>query len=94
MWEAELYRIKGQLLLLQGEAESEVEACYKKAVAVARAQEAKSFELRAAMSLGRLWQSQGKNKEAKEMLDKVYSWFTEGFETKDLREAKQLLAEL
>ncbi|RIK71195.1 hypothetical protein DCC62_22095 [candidate division KSB1 bacterium] len=94
MWEAELHRIKGELLLLQGEAESEVEACYEKALAVARKQEAKSFELRAAMSLGRLWQSQGKNEQAKELLNKVYNWFTEGFETRDLREAKQLLAEL
>ncbi len=94
MWEAELHRIKGELLLMQSKAESEIEACYKKAMEVARAQEAKSLELRAVMSLSRLWQSQGKNKEAKEMLDKIYSWFTEGFKTKDLREAKQLLAEL
>jgi len=93
MWEAELHRIKGELLLLS-KAESEVEDCYEKALEVARAQEAKSFELRAAMSLGQLWQSQGKQKQAKKMLNKVYSWFTEGFETKDLRDAKQLLAEL
>ena len=78
----------GKLLLVQGEAESDVEACYEKALEVARKSEAKSFELRAVMSLSRLRQSQGKNKEAKDMLNQVYSWFTEGFETKDLRDAK------
>jgi tetratricopeptide (TPR) repeat protein len=92
--EAELHRIKGELLLQQGSAASDVQSCYEKALKVARAQEAKSYEMRAAMSLVRLWQSQGKNKQAKEMLNKIYSWFTEGFETRDLREAKQLLAEL
>ena len=73
---------------------AEVETCYQKALDVARKQEARSFELRAAMSLGRLWQSQGKNKEAEKLLSEVYSWFTEGFETRDLLAAKQLREEL
>ena len=94
MWEAELHRIKGELLHQQGAAESEVEACYKKAQEIARTQEAKSLELRAAMSLGRLWQRQGKHKQAKKLLNEIYGWFTEGFETRDLCAAKQLLAEL
>ena len=92
--EAETYRIKGELLLLKGNSASDVQSCYEKALEVARAQEAKSYELRAAMSLARLWQSQGKKKQAKGVLDKIYGWFTEGFETRDLRDAKQLLAEL
>jgi len=93
-WEAELYRIKGDLLLQQGEVESEIEPCYENSLEIARAQEAKSFELRAVMSLARLWQNQGKSKEARKMLDEIYGWFTEGFETRDLREAKKLLSEL
>lgn len=92
--EAETYRIKGELLLLKGNTASDLQSCYEKALEVARAQEAKSYELRAAMSLARLWQSHGKKKQAKDMLNKIYGWFTEGFETRDLRDAKQLLAEL
>jgi predicted ATPase len=94
MWEAELHRIKGELLLMQGVAASEVEACYDKALEVARRQEAKSFELRAAMSLSRLWQQQGKREQAHALLGEVYSWFTEGFDTRDLQEAKALLERL
>jgi hypothetical protein len=71
----------------------EAEACFQKAIEVARQQQAKSLELRAAMSLARLWQ-QGKKEEARAMLAEIYGWFTEGFGTKDLQEAKALLAEL
>ena len=94
---AELYRLKGQLLLeVQGAKSKEMEAetYFQKAIAVAQHQEAKSWELRAATSLARFWQQQGKRAEAHELLAPVYNWFTEGFETKDLQEAKALLAEL
>jgi predicted ATPase len=72
----------------------EAEAFFQKALNVARQQEAKSFELRAATSLARLWQRQGKTTEAHELLTPVYNWFTEGFDTADLKDAKALLAEL
>ena len=94
MWEAELHRLKGEMLLLQGAPEAEIEACYQQALKTARSQEAKSFELRAAMSLSRLWQSRGEGHRSRDLLDDVYSWFTEGFDTRDLREARQLLADL
>jgi len=74
---------------LQGEAE----ACFLKAIEIARKQQAKSLELRAATSLARLWQQQGKTTEAHQMLSELYNWFTEGFDTKDLQEAKALLEE-
>ncbi|MGH7965997.1 MAG: hypothetical protein ACRERD_29970, partial [Candidatus Binatia bacterium] len=74
--------------------EREVEACFHKAIAIAREQKARSLELRAVVSLSRLWQSQGKKKEARELLAPIYGWFTEGFGTKDLQEAKALLEEL
>jgi predicted ATPase len=74
--------------------ESEAEECFLKAIAVAKKQQAKSWELRAAMSLVRLWQQQGKKEEARRLLAEVYNWFTEGFDTKDLQEAKALLDEL
>jgi predicted ATPase len=74
--------------------EREVEVCFLKAIEVARSQQAKSWELRASTSLARLWQSQGKKAEAHQMLAEIYGWFTEGFETKDLQDAKALLAEL
>jgi predicted ATPase len=76
------------------QAEAEAEACFLKAIEIAQRQQAKSLELRAAMSLSRLWQSQGKKEEARQMLTEVYGWFTEGFDTKDLQEAKMLLEEL
>jgi predicted ATPase/class 3 adenylate cyclase len=91
--EAELYRLKGELLLGRAP-EHATEACFHQALDVARRQQAKSWELRAAMSLSRLWQQQGKRDEARELLAPVYGWFTEGFETADLQEAKALLAEL
>jgi predicted ATPase len=76
------------------EAEAEAEACFLKAIAIARQQQAKSWELRASTSLARLWQQQDKKREAHQMLSKIYNWFTEGFDTKDLQEAKALLEEL
>jgi predicted ATPase len=125
-YEAELYRLKGQLTLQKlsvassqlseksrvGSAhhdvtgveagtvggahptEEEAEACFLKALDVARQQQAKSLELRAATSLARLWRQQGKTAEARALLTPVYSWFTEGFDTKDLQEAKALIEEL
>jgi predicted ATPase len=72
----------------------EAEAHFHKAIAVARRQSAKMLELRAVMSLARLWRQQGKREEAHQMLAKIYGWFTEGFDTKDLQEAKALLEEL
>jgi len=98
-YEAELYRLKGELTL-QSEVQSpkskveEAEECFQKAIDIARRQSAKSLELRAVMSLSRLWQQQGKQAEAHKLLSDVYNWFTEGFDTKDLQEAKALLAAL
>jgi predicted ATPase len=96
-YEAELHRLKGELLMAQeghkGKTE-EVEKCFLQALAVARHQQAKSLELRAATSFARLWQQQGKQKEAHAMLAEIYNWFTEGFDTKDLQGAKALLEEL
>jgi predicted ATPase len=94
-YRAELYRLKGELLLTRSMARTgEAEACFQEALAVARHQHAKSWELRAALSLARLWQRQGKRAAAQELLVPVYAWFTEGFETADLQEAKGLLEEL
>ena len=126
-YEAELYRIKGELTLQssvqrlgsrvktgpqsrvhspksskatsqilnpQSHAEVEAEECFRKAIEIAQKQQAKSWELRTATSLARLWQVQGKRKEALDLLKPVYEWFTEGFDTKDLKEAKALLEEL
>jgi tetratricopeptide (TPR) repeat protein len=108
--EAELYRLKGELSLpsdsrgrgpkgrqravLRSTAEAEAEACFHKAIKIARRQSAKMIELRATVSLSRLWQQQGKKAEARKMLVEIYGWFTEGFDTKDLQEAKALLNEL
>jgi predicted ATPase len=98
-YDAELYRLKGEITLQsQGESPKsqveEAEACFLNAIKVARKQQAKSLELRAVMSLARLWQHQGKQKEAHEMLVEIYNWFTEGFDTKDLQDAKRLVEEL
>jgi len=90
-WEAELHRLKGELLLRQASPTKEVEACFRQAIEIARQQQAKSLELRAATSLSRLWQQQGKRDEARALLAPVYGWFTEGFDTIDLQEAKALL---
>jgi predicted ATPase len=92
---AEVYRIQGELLLRQAVPDaSQAEACFQRALTVARRQQARSWELRAAMSLSRLWQQQGKRAEARELLAPVYGWFTEGFETADLQDARALLDEL
>jgi class 3 adenylate cyclase/predicted ATPase len=94
-WEAEICRLRGVLLLRQtGTPPTEAEAWLQRALNVARRQEAKSLELRAAMSLSRLWQQQGKPGEAHTLLAPIYGWFTEGFDTADLQEAKALLKEL
>jgi tetratricopeptide (TPR) repeat protein len=124
-YEAELYRLKGELTLQQWQVESqkskvpnpqhltpstqgEAEACFLKAIEIARQQQAKSWELRAVMSLARLWQQQALEQgagsleqgararldDARNMLSEIYAWFTEGFDTKDLQEAKMLLEEL
>jgi len=93
-WAAELHRLQGELLLAQAGDRPQVpeaEACLHQALDVARHQQAKSWELRAAMSLARLWQRQGKRQEAYDLLTPVYGWFTEGFDTADLQEAKALL---
>jgi predicted ATPase len=95
IWEAEIHRLKGKLLLARSaEHQGEAEACFHEALDIARRQEAKSLELRAAMSLSRLWQQQGKQAEARALLAPIYEWFTEGFDTADLQEAKALLKEL
>jgi predicted ATPase len=111
VWEAELYRLTGELLRMgerekggKGEeishsptpplAPSSPEACFHKAIEIARKQQAKSLELRATTSLARLWQQQGKQHEARNMLSEIYGWFTEGFDTADLKETKALLEAL
>src|SRR5262249_35713242 len=94
-WEAELHRLKGELLLaLSTDKTTEAEACFHQALDIARRQEAKSLELRAATSLSRLWQQQGKRAASYDLLAPVYGWFTEGFDTADLQKAKALLDEL
>jgi predicted ATPase len=94
-WEAEIHRLRGVLLLQQPEtSQAEAEAWLRRALDVARRLEAKSLELRAAMSLARLWQQQGRRAEARNLLAPIYGWFTEGFDTADLQEAKALLEEL
>jgi predicted ATPase len=113
-YEAELYRLKGELTLqkefkVQGskfqvpntqhptpstQATEEAEKCFLKAIEIAQKQQAKSLELRATVSLARLWQSHGKHPAARDMLSAIYHWFTEGFDTKDLQEAKGLLEDL
>ena len=93
--EAELYRLKGTLLLKQAVPDAaQAEACFQQALTVARHQQAKAWELRAATSLARLWPRQGKRHAAYDLLAPVYGWFTEGFDTADLQEAKALLEEL
>ena len=94
-WEAELHRLRGALLLQHSVPDAQqAAACFHQALDVARHQQATSLELRAAISLSRLWQQQGKCAEAYELLAPIYGWFTEGFDTVDLQEAKALLEEL
>ena len=93
--ESEVYRVAGEIALKSPEPDvAKAESYFERALAVARQQQAKSWELRAAMSLARLWHDQGKPQQAREMLAPVYGWFTEGFDTRDLKEAKALLEEL
>jgi predicted ATPase len=98
-YEAEMYRLKGTLTL-QSKVQDpksqvqEAEECFHKAIEIACHQQAKSWELRASTNLARLWQQQGKRAEAHKLLSEIYNWFTEGFDTKDLQEAKALLEEL
>jgi predicted ATPase len=92
-WDAELLRLKGKLLAKSSQcnAPQQVEACYREALAVARRQQARSLELRAAMDLARFWRDQGARIEARDILAPIYGSFTEGFDTPDLNEAKALL---
>jgi predicted ATPase len=98
--EAELYRLKGELTLMQrtkhlsSGVEQEVEECFRRALEISRRQQAKSLELRAVMSLSRLWQQLAKKDQARQMLAEIYGWFSEGFDTKDLKDAKALLEQL
>jgi predicted ATPase len=92
-WEAEIYRVKGELLL-ESQKSSEAETCFRRAIEIARRQSAKSLELRATTSLARLLDKQRKQDEARRMLGEIYGWFTEGFDTADLKDAKALLEEL
>jgi predicted ATPase len=92
---AEAYRLQGELLQsLSQDHHEEAEICFHQALAIARRQQAKSWELRAAMSLSQLWQQQGKREAPRQLLAPIYSWFTEGFDTADLQEAKAQLNEL
>jgi predicted ATPase len=95
LWEAEVNRVAGDITLMSPEPDAaRAEAFFECALEVARQQQAKSWELRASMSLARLWHSQGKVQQARELLAPVYGWFTEGFDTRDLKDAKALLEEL
>jgi class 3 adenylate cyclase/predicted ATPase len=95
--DAELYRLRGELLLQAGEhaqeSDMQPEQCFRQALTIARSQQARSWELRSAISLARSWQSRGRRQEAYELLEPLYGWFSEGFDTSDLRDAKQLLAD-
>jgi predicted ATPase len=94
MWESELDRNHGELLKVAGAPVPDIEACFARAVATTVQQGAKSLELRAATSLARLWAEQGQRAEARNLLAPVYNWFTEGFDTADLKDARALLEEL
>jgi predicted ATPase len=93
--EAEIHRTAGEIALMSPEPDAaKAQAHFERAIAIARAQQAKSWELRAATSLARLWRDHGKRQQARDLLAPVYGWFTEGFDTADLKEAKALLDEL
>ena len=94
LWDAELLRLEGELLLAKDPKDPEGERRFDEALERARRQQAKSFELRAACSLARLWNERGEGARARELLAPVYDWFTEGFDTQDLKDAKALLDEL
>jgi predicted ATPase len=94
-WEADLHRLKGELLLAQSTANcGEAETCFRRAIEIAQGQSARAFELRAATSLARLWAEQGERQKARDLLAPAHGWFTEGFDTADLKEAEALLGEL
>jgi len=94
-YESEWHRLRGALLLqLSSDNQPAAETYFRQALDIARSQEAKSWELRATISLARLWQQQGKRQEADDLLAPVYNWFTEGFDTADLKDAKALLDNL
>jgi len=93
-WSAEVSRLEGDLTRMQGGTQEEVQRCYLSALETAREQQAKSWELRAATSLARFWSDQGKRLEARDLLAPVCGWFTEGFDTPDVKHAKALLEEL
>jgi predicted ATPase len=95
LYAAEVHRIRGDLLMGRADSDpGESERCYREALAVAREHHAKSWELRAATSLSRLWQREGRYAEARALLSPVYDWFTEGFDTRDLRDARDLLDDM
>jgi predicted ATPase len=95
MFEAEVYRIAGEIALKSPQLDTaRAQSNFEHSLLVARKQQAKSLELRTAMSLARLWRSQGKSQQARELLAPIYSWFTEGFDARDLKDAKALLEEL
>ena len=93
-WDAEIHRLRGELLWAQGADLNDVEAAFQRALEIAQAQQAKSLELRAATSLARLWQVASRSAEAKQLLASVYAWFSEGFDTPDLQTAQALIARL
>ena len=93
-WDAELHRLRGEFLLMRGADASDVEAAFLHAIEIAQSQQARSLELRATMSLARLWNAQHRSNDAKHRLQDIYSWFTEGFETPDLQAARLLLEQL
>jgi predicted ATPase len=94
-YEPELYRLKGELLLQRNlDNQADAESCFHDAIRIAQSQQSKSFELRATTSLAKLWHQQGKRQEAHDLLEPVYHWFTEGFDTADLQDAKALLEAL
>ncbi|HTV29477.1 MAG TPA: hypothetical protein VMF32_17015 [Xanthobacteraceae bacterium] len=94
-WEAEVDRVAGEISLISPEPDAaKAEAYFERALAVARAQRAKSWELRAAMSMARLWRAQGRQRQARELLAPIHGWFTDGSDTLDVKEGKAMLAEL
>lgn len=94
-YESEMWRIRGELVCASDAADAgEAEACFIRALDIARARQAKSFELRAAMSVSRFWQGHGKRDEGRQVLADIYGWFTEGFDTADLIDARAMLEEL
>jgi tetratricopeptide (TPR) repeat protein len=93
-WDAELYRLRGELIWAQGAETDEVEAAFQRSIEIAQSQQAKSLELRAATSLARLWQATGRSEAARQLLVPLYGWFIEGFDTPDLQAAQSLIAQL